>query len=463
MKHSSLLSTLLARAKQLGEEAGVKHLSAPCILVAVSALCATAYTGLTPYDNDRFPEMYEEERLRYLYKQVFRSTASLTGRILKRRLTGELRRYDTDFFAAYTPFLETETAYRGKDILTADLVFLTAVQALDAPDRLGASPSYRTVFSVRDALEDVDAHIYDFVIGEIAVLRQRLQTKADEAAAKRDWRPAAKFIDPEELPTLLLTSASTVYADNTLELTLPFFFAAQDGALHLSIRRTGGVYTVCDNGCALTQLKRHTGTAFSSVLQAIRKNLSLESNGIIGAFSQPHAFFHYLQTLIFVANADLYHGELSEDGLYCDPDLTFATVGEPFDAGDLLDQLKRRIQGRYDEHIGLYLSIAMTYSLNSTTVSYRIEALDDGTLRISDNCHGQTEGEIFESFYWTDRSLHSYRDYIGRFCDRFGADFDGQAISLRTNGDLAPAMFRFIGLAVLLSEFGRLIELPQNT
>ena len=89
--------------------------------------------------------------------------------------------------------------------------------------------------------------------------------------------------------------------------------------------------------------------------------------------------------------------------------------------------------------------------------------MEDGSLRLSDHCKGKIEGEIFETFYFSNDDLTPYRSCIDRFCRRFGADFDGKDLSLTAKPeDFIPALFRFINLAVLLSDFGRMIELPEE-
>ena len=78
-------------------------------------------------------------------------------------------------------------------------------------------------------------------------------------------------------------------------------------------------------------------------------------------------------------------------------------------------------------------------------------------IRISDRKKGNIEGEIFESFYFGHDDISAYSDYINKFCQRFGAEFDGKNIWLVCrNEDVVKSLYSFINLAVLLSEFGRI-------
>lgn len=467
MKNSELLNNILIRAEQIHTEQNTNFVSAPCVIIAVSELCNKTYAGLTRYDKCPYPEQYEEERLRYAYKKVFRAGGQLVGNYFRKLLKTDFSQYDTDFLNDCAQFFEKEAALREKDVLSADIVFLFAVGCLKPEHRVAAFPEYKTEFSVTSALLDIDKNIYDFVINEIEKITQKLQLKADEAKSQRDWRPASKVFEPESLPSRLFSSVKTEYKDNCLEIVLPYFFA-ESGGLRLSICRSAGAYFVHDNGCALKVLRHRTETdaEFKRVFDRIRKNLSLDGDKTVGCFCQTSALLHYLQVLIFVAHADLYYENLHEEGLYSDSDNIFPekTKREPFDAQKLIKALTESVVGRYDKNIGLYLAVLTIYSLNSATVSFLIDETADGRIEISDCRKGLIEGEIFESLYWDNDDITPYSSYISRFCERFGAELRQSNVYLtaenKNSEDFAKAMFKFFNLAVLLSELGRMIEPP---
>lgn len=270
-------------------------------------------------------------------------------------------------------------------------------------------------------------------------------------------------LNSEELLKSLYDNVNLSPEGKTLTTKINGFFGNQD--LTLSFRYSDGAYSVHDNGSALLCLKDNAGSdaEFKEILDVIKSNLSLDGFCVVGCFSQVQHLFHYLQILIFIAHADLYYKELSEDGLYYDNDITLDSLDECelIEKDDLLFMIKDGFSAGVCCE-GTYLNVGMTYSLFNSTVSYLIEE-KDGKYCISDNRKGKVQGEIFESFYWDNDNLSVYSGYIGSFCERFGGDFDGKNLSLSCDKEqLVPSLFKFINLAVLLSEFGRLIELPKG-
>lgn len=457
MNSSLLLKQLLDRAEVIRLECGASCLSAPCVLAAMAEKCQSPYEGITPLDAMEV-ENFEEERLRLLFRRVFRASGQLTAHVLKKN-----RAYDdTDFLQENTALLKAEMQQREKKFLTADLTFLAAIRALAPEHRPGATPEFRGDFSIAEILKETDEKIFDYVVTEIGAIQRRLQEKADRAKAIRDWRPAAKFMEPEELESAFYSSIQAETEGALLKISLPHFFG-KDTALTLTLCFCDNCYFVHDNGCALSLLRQQTGTAerFDAVFDRIRKNLSAEGERVIGAFSQPWGFFHYLQTLIFVAHADLYWEQLDEQGLYCDPGIVFPQKGEPLDHQQLLSALKENLSFCYDINTGLSLAIGTRYSLNSHWIAYQIETLSDA-IRIRDAYAGKLEGEILESFYWGHEDLRGYRAFIEPYLTRFGGELIEKDLCLSASKeDWLSALFRFINLAVLCSELGRLIDLPE--
>lgn len=270
-------------------------------------------------------------------------------------------------------------------------------------------------------------------------------------------------LNGDELLKALYSSITLAEADKTLTTEISGFFGNFD--LSLNFRYNDGMYYVHDNGSALLCLKANVGkeSIFNEVFDAIKNNLSLDGNCVLGCFSQIQHLFHYLQILIFIAHADLYYKELSEDGLNYENDITIDPLEacDPIVKDDLLIMVRHGFSAGVSDE-GTYLNVGMTYSLFNNTVSYLIEEKGD-KYYISDNQKGMFEGEIFESFYWDNSDLSTYNGYINGFCERFGAAFDGKNLCLTCDkAQLVPSVYKFINLAVLLSEFGRLIELPKG-
>lgn len=462
MNHSELLKDIIDIASNVHKEAGTEYVSAPCIIVAAAQFCNREYKGLTEYDDLFYPEWYEEERLRYLCKKVLKGSGGLVSSFIKSKLKKDYIQYDTDFLSEYAEELETEALKREKNTLSADAVLLVAVKSLKPEHRL-ATADFKADFSVSEVLAEVDKNVYSYVIYEIDDIMAKLRAKSDQAKTKRDWKPATKFAEPKEMLRMIFDAVKSEITENSLKMIIPCFFH-ESCELRLVITHFDGVYYVHDDASAVAVLRKNTqdDKKFLSVFDTINKKLSLKGDKILGAFCQVSSLLHYLQVLIFVANGDLYYENLDEEGLYSDSDIPYVPEeqGESFDAEKLLEKIKQSVFYGYDENKGLYLGLDMIYSFNNTTVSYLVETMDDGTLKISDNKKGCFEGEIFETLYGCYDDITPFSDCINKFCKRFGAYFDGENVSITTNvDDFTSAIYRFISLAVLLSELGRLIDL----
>jgi len=466
MEHSKLLTDIIIRAEEIQKTKQTAFISAPCIIAAVAEFCACEYKGITNYDQNIYPEHFEEEGLRYIFKKVFKSSASLLSLFYKSKQRKGFSRYDFDFLKEYKSVFEKLAKERKKLALSADMVFLVAVNSLNSSHRPSANAEFCGQFSVEKALLQIDENIYDYVITENNKIIERLKSKICDAKAKRDWRPAAKFMEPDDLLCSFLSYFTTKALNGCLEIKIPHYFG-DDNTLNLTVCKNEGIYYVHDNGGALNQLKKHAKTPqnFENILNAISENLSLENGNVVGCFSQTHTFLHYLQILIFVSHADLFYKELHPKGLESDLGISFPKQTQHFDTDRFIDKLSGKFQCFYDENRGLCLRIYTSYALNPSPVEFLIETLENDKLKISDAKKGELEGEIFESFYWGNNELSNYSDYIKGFCKRFEADFNGENISLTANygcfDDFVCAFFKFMNLAVLLSEFGRMIELPQ--
>ena len=100
--------------------------------------CAQKYQGLTPYDHGEFPP-FEEERLRFLFKRVFRGSGTLLYRGFRANRAAD----PADFFKENTALLQKVLQERGGALLSADLAFLAAVKALEPANRPSANPAFR--------------------------------------------------------------------------------------------------------------------------------------------------------------------------------------------------------------------------------------------------------------------------------------------------------------------------------
>ncbi len=457
MNYSRLSQDILKIADEIMLQSGEEYLSARVVVMAIAQLCNSPYMGITKYDDRPYPEYYEEERLRYIFKKLFKGTPNIISHLLKKRGSVNI---DNEFSQKLNTACEITATNRGKKEIAAEYILLNTVLLLPYDQRVGVNAQYSGDFSISEILADVDENIYDFVIRSAKKVMLDLEKKLADVTAKRDWKPAEKFAEPQELLDQICQFIKTEYSKKELTVTVPCFFGAENADLILSIGYYNGVYSVHDNGSALKVLKKNT-EKFSIVFNRVKNNLSLDGENIVCNFCQWHTFLHYLQILIFVSHADLYYENLREEGLKCDNDRTFE-YGEEIPK-DLFSRWQEdALYCKYHPDCGVMLGIYTTYSRNSTTVSFRFEKTENG-VKISDNRIGKTEGEIFESFYWNNNNISQYSEFINRFCKRFGCVFDGENISLtfKYENSFVADFLSFLNLAVLLSELGDMIELPK--
>lgn len=461
MKQSYLLTQLLSAAAAIQQERGLPHRSVLCFLMAVADVCATPYAVFNDGDRHVHPERFEEERLRYLFKTLFMRGPQIT-KIYYRALSKQaLPLYDAPFTL---DGCEEVAMARGTDAVAADVALLCALRGMPSEHRAALFLPYRSDFSVTDVLAEVDRNVYDDMIAAIDEVCARMQAKAAEAKALRDFRPAAKFAEPTALIDALLCGVSHTVDGAVLQWCLPRFFGTDDGALRLSVFYRDGIYYIHDNGSAVAQLKRHTDEITASrALAQVCHDRWIRDGRIVGMFSQLWMFPIYLQNLIFIAHADLLCDRVSRPLYAYDSVGAFIdeAAAQPFDTAAFLRQIKETVSAGYDEKEGLYITVATRYPFHSASVAYRIETRSDGTVRITDCRAAHAEGAVFESFYANHDDLAPYTPFIERFCERFGAAFDGKELSLTdTSAAFGAAIWRFINLSVLLSELGQSIELP---
>lgn len=274
-----------------------------------------------------------------------------------------------------------------------------------------------------------------------------------------------KPMDSNAFKDMFLSTVRTEKTGKICSLVIPDFFADTDGELKLSFVCTDGVYYVHDNGCAVRRLKANCKSElYREKLEKVYFD-RMGDEKVVGRFAQVFQFFHYIQALIFISNADLIADSIEDKFYFLDSEVNFPDVEavEDIDMSELLEKLKEGITVGSKNHDAVWMGIRTCYSLNSTSIGYLVERLENGTFKISDKCKGNIEGEVFESFYWGNNNISRYSNFINRYCKRFGGDFDGKDISVTalSETDIVNSLFRFINLAVLLSEFGRLIKLPE--
>ncbi len=459
MIHTVLLKEIIERANRVKEELGGEHLCASHIVVAVVDFCHTKYTGFSISDMTYWPNRFEEERLRYLCSKETR-VASYFRIHLSCNVKKGVQEEEFDVTGC-----EHFAALRGAEVLSSDVVFLCALAKLHESYRR-AVRNVSSDESVMARLQDVDANIYDYVITQLEGICSELKKKADDAAAIRDWKPAAKFVEPDMLMKLVFDGIETKHAGNITTVKIPKFFG--NAALTLSIHRADGVYYVHDNRCALKHLaqKIKDRSKYERAIRKVCHSARIDKGRITGSFVNVTGFMYYLKDLIFVAQAELYYPKAMSQLCFKDKGYVYIPddKAESFDAEGLINMLKDSVNAYYDEEMGLCCWLKAGNSPFQTRYSFQVETLDDGHIRFSDRLKGKYEGELLEPCYWyhdsTDISV--FTKFFTKLADRFGGEFDGKNIYLTEKSkNFQSGLFRFFQLAVLVSRLGHNVALPK--
>ncbi|MBR3811037.1 MAG: hypothetical protein IKJ16_01730 [Agathobacter sp.] len=469
MVQTALFKAILKRAESVKDEFHCEHIEAAHIAVAVADFCANQYTGLTPAKLQHSTR-FEEERLRYLFSKKIK-LASYLRLSLSRNTKDGVTEGAFDLTSC-----EKIANLRGANLLTADILFLCSLKELKPPYAL-AIKDIVSEDSILAALEDADKNVYDFVIDNIDKLCLELRKKANEAKALRDWKPAAKFAQPEDLLKQFLGNIITNYENNTLDIIIPEFLCGAD--LHLSIYRVNDSFVIHDNGCSVENLSKRTDRMKQQkVLDLIWGKSNLQDNKLFTKFTNASSVLYFIQEVILTANADLYYEYFQDELLghrcYIEPCALLERQQEAkeFDVNTLLNSLKETIVAYYDENKGLTLGFDTKYCHCSYGIKVLIETLNDKTLRFSDaykNKQYET-GEMLEAFYFgsDDQNKDMYYERMQELGKPFGMEFDMSSdiifpeysghvhnhknpYMISTVDNWIPNFYKFINSAVLIS------------
>ena len=352
---------------------------------------------------------------------------------------------------------------RGSDVLSSDVVFLCALNKLQGKAKKFVF-GVETEEEILARLSEIDANIYDFVIFEVEKIRLALEEKIRKAKELRDWKPAEKLMEPEQLALAFFDTVEKKVTEKCVELKIPKFFGSSD--LKLSIHLAGEIWYVHDQGTALRHLKKRLANSekVNTVLKKVCYAGYVDQGRVAGNFTSGYRFFLYLQKLVFVAHADLYYTRAEKQLYPKDRDEIYVPIerAEKLNANQLFDLLKQSISFSYDERRGITVCPQTHFSLFSTRPCFLIETKSEGAIVLSDARKGAVEGEIFEAFYWEHEDLSAYSKFIETFCNRFGAEFFNGGICLKEKKEkYFSALCAFFNLAVLLSELGHDIALPK--
>ena len=457
MKYTLLLTNILEKANKVKEEFKCEYLYASHIAVAVADFCKNDYTGFSVSDMTYHPARFEEERLRYIFRKEIKLT-SYFRLCLSRNIRLGIKEDEFDMKKC-----ENIAVLRDAEVLSSDIVFLCALKDMQAQYK-GALRNSMSDDVILEVLHDADINIYDYVIENIEKVCTALIKKADEAKAIRDWKPAEKFAEPQELEVIVCKNIEYKVVGNVVTLKIHKFFISSD--LKLSIHKVGDIYYIHDNCCTIKNLNKRVqdNIKCGRILRKVCHSSWIDKGKITGSFINAYGFIYYLQKLIFVAYADLYYTKAVKHLYFKEKDYIYLSVrkAELINVNDLFVELKKGLCFDYDENEGLSYWIDMRYSLFSTRSSFLIETLADGQIRISDRRKGKIEGEIFEAFYWDNDDISQYSKFIIKIAECFGAEFDGRDVYLTVKQkDFFRGICKFFSLAVLLSEFGHDIDLPK--
>ena len=426
MKHTELLSEILAKAEKVKIDYNGKELSAYHIAIAFAEFCSTEYTGFSVSDKTFFPNRYEEERLRLIYDKVLRNRSYFKLKLKKALKDGPEKLTPFDF-----GICEKFAVLRNNDILSSDLVLLCVFKEL----KQECNPIFRVEVNddtIIPLLEYIDSNVYDYTIKSIEAVCKKLMEKSNVAAA-RGAISVAKFAEPEELRKQLFNNIFTNYENNVLNITIPKFLRGTD--LKLSIYKVKDCYVIHDNGCAIKSLSlRIDSIKIQKVLDLIWGKSNLQDNKIFTEFTNVKDVLYFIQELILTANADLYYEYFKEETFgrrrYIEPCsfLENEQHAKEFDANKFISTLKDTVTTHYDETKGLLIRFDSKYCNCSYGIKVLIETLDNKTVRFSDAYKNKKyeTGEMLEAFYFgsDNQEKDMYYEVIQKLAAPFGMAID---------------------------------------
>lgn len=463
---SRLSNELFERAEEIKNENNVECVSGVCFLAAVSEFCLKAYRGITDYDLCEYPENFEEERLRLVRDKVMKFQPSLSRMLFTSRARGLITKYDIDFLQVYAPELNKIMEVRSKNMISADVIFLVALKSIAKID-IGSALNCDYGFSVLEMLEEVDACVYSYTLSQLNKVNEILINKAKRVIELRDWVPAAKIAEPDDVKQLFLECVHNRFLKNRWDMTVPEFFGFTKGDITLSIVRSDEVFYVHDNGLTMKVLENNCDDAAlkDKILYTIRKYIPLDEKGrLIGSFCQLNGLFLYMQQLMLIANSDLYYKRFDpQSGFRIDVETFYPSEDkcENFDFEEVFKTFGQHFQVRYDQNKGVIMTIDTRYAMNEERPAFLFEKVSDGVCCLSDAQKGKV-GEIFESFYFNCDSLKDHFDFLKNIPERFGIKFDGESLTHTFKYTDKKWLFnewlKFYNAAVILAEFGRMID-----
>jgi len=424
MVQTLLLKAILEDAEDVMTEFGGEYLTASHIVVAIADFCKTKYNGLDSYYL-AYPR-FEEERLRYIFEKEIKMAGYLRLALsINSKMNIDEKEFDLKAW-------ECVALARGADILSADVVFVCAMLQINEKSKrtLRTVSDVNTVFAL---LQETDKNIFDYTIAKIDEVCAYLKKKSNEAVRIRDWKPAAKFAEPEELIKQFFDNISTNFEDNVLRITIPKFLRERD--LKLSVYKINDCYIVHDNGCAVQCLSmRIDNSRLQKVLEVLWGESNLQDNKLFTEFKDAKTILYFIQEVILTANADLYYEYFKEEPFgrrrYIEPCdvLKDEQQAKEFDVEVFLDNLKATLTVNYDEIRGLILRFNSKYCNCSYGINISIETLENGTLRFSDAYKNKSyeTGEMLEAFYFGSEKENAdmYYELMQKLAKPFGMKFD---------------------------------------
>lgn len=450
---SELSKTLLESARGVMEEFGEVTLSATHIAIAAADFCKARYTGLPTYAEGKVG--FEEERLRYLFGGLVRISSYFRVHLAAQKKRGAT---ETEF-----SFAEAETL-AGKHwdgVVSAEILFLAALTDLTPDYHINLTRPV-TATTAEEILSEAEEHIYDYVCEQTEKLCLALRERAARARAVRDFRPAAKFAEPEEALEELCALADAKWSERELTLTLPRFFGK--AALKLSVTSAEGIYYIHDNSCALRCLGRRIPDLRrrERILKRVCSKTRLQKGRLTGSFSSPFHLFEFLKEAVFVAFADLYAPWATAHLVPADGG-DAPSLAERVDREALTALLREGMGIYYDERDGLCLRLLARCSYSTARTYIRIQTEEDGTLCLRDGRCGKFEGEILENLFWDHDSLSPYRKQVEALIAPFGGEVEERGVCLRASRrEFGTAVARFFCMAALLSELGGKIRVKEG-
>ena len=453
MENSAFLSSLLAYAEILRVKNGLKHISAGLIVAAASSYASFEYSGKV---TTKIPEKFEPERLRLAVSMLSPHKLTLMPFICV-KLRNPRNELDTPF--SFQSSIRVARR-RGRVLLSSDIVFFEAAAEF-LPHLLSSmrnNPLFKDGVDTYALTRDIDNQILSYTDELLSETPMPSLERLHEIKQLSSLPPIVKIMEPSVMNDEFKKVIRISLEQRVLTLSIPDFFDT-DAPLTLHIHRVNRTYVVHDNGSAVRYLRKCYKKA-DDVINKVCEPSVFDGDNFVGAFNSTKTFLSYIQRVVLLGHAYLYHNSIDKPFLRFF--LEYSELKHRRDPLEdhLVQMLSDAVSFEFFETTGHVARLRTTSTMCDVPWAFVLEARGDELL-LRDLNRGALKGEILEMLYYHHNIAGLDYELIAPYFQRFGCELrDGEIVLSGKAGDWRTLLLRYFNMAVLVSSLAELIKSP---